>query len=301
VLKAAIPPGIAASAALAAVALAAVSADAQQPGILDRTALTYRQASFVWMDRLHPLALRTFVPLAGIEFAISGLLWILNDKETLESIGGQFIRKFTFVSFWFAILFSWELWIPYLAEGFRYAGVAASGRTTLDPSEIVRIGIDLQMAIASAAFDLLSFNPFSEFSIQIAALLVLVAYVMAAVAVTYTLIQMYLITGAGVLFLGFAAWQGTAQWTDNYLNLLAYVGIKMMVLFLLVGLGTTIGADLVETTNGMRWADMAPAGEIFFVALLFTSLVLGLPVMIARHITQGQSFGLVNAIRAKDH
>jgi hypothetical protein len=46
---------------------------------------------------------------------------------------------------------------------------------------------------------------------------------------------------------------------------------------------------------------MAPAAEIVFVALLFMSLVLGLPVMIARHITQGQSFGLVNAIRAKDH
>jgi hypothetical protein len=74
-----------------------------------------------------------------------------------------------------------------------------------------------------------------------------------------------------------------------------------MVLFLLVGLGTTIGAELVETTAGMRWTDMAPAAEIFFVALIFMSLVLGLPVMIARHITQGQSFGLVNAIRAKDH
>jgi type IV secretion system protein TrbL len=300
-LKAAIPPGIAAGLALAALALAAVPADAQQPGILDRTALTYRQASFVWMDRLHPLALRTFFPLAGIEFALSGILWMLNDKETLESIAGQFIRKFTFVSFWFAILFSWELWIPYLAEGFRYAGVTASGRTTLTPSEIVRIGSDLQVAIGSAASDWLSFNPFSGFTIQVAALLVLLAYVSAAVAISYTLVQLYLVTGAGVFFLGFAAFRGTAQWTDNYLNLLAYVGIKLMVLFLLVGLGTTIGAELVEVTAGVRWTDMAPAAEIFFVALLFLSLVLGLPVMIARHITQGHSFGLVNAIRAKDH
>ena len=106
--------------------------------------------------------------------------------------------------------------------------------------------------------------------------------------------------GAGVFFLSFAAWRSTAQFTDNYLNLLAYVGVKLMVLFLLVGLGTTVAGELVGITAGMRWTDLSPTGEILFVSLLFMTLVLGLPVMFARHITQGHSFGLVNAIRAKD-
>lgn len=292
--------GWAAVAAGAALLLAAAAAEAQQPGVLDRTALTYRRASFTWMDRLHPIAMATFIPLAGIEFAVSGLLWILNDKENLEDVAGQFVRKFTFLAFWFTVLFSWELWIPYLLDGFSRAGVIASGRTTLNPSEIVDIGIDMQAAIGIAASDWLRFNPLSGFTIQLAGLIVLTAYVVAAVAIAYTLIQGYLALGAGVLFLGFAGWRSTAQLTDNYLNLLIYVGIKLMVLFLLVGLGTTIGADMVGITAGMRWTDMAPAGEIFFISLLFMALVLGLPVMIGRHITQGHSFGLVNAIRAKD-
>lgn len=283
-----------------AVLLAAAAAEAQQPGILDRTALTYKRASFEWMDRLHPLAMATFIPLAGIEFALSGILWMMNEKENVDDVEGGFIRKFFFLSFWFTVLFSWELWIPYLLEGFRYAGVTASGRTTLNPSEIVGIGSDLQAAIGIAASDFLSFNPLSGFTTQLAALVVLLAFIVAAVAVTYTLIQGYLAMGAGVLFLGFAGWRSTAQFTDNYLNLLAYVGIKLMVLFLLVGLGTTIGADLVAITAQTRWTDLSPAGEILFVSLLFMALVLGLPVMFARHITQGHSFGLVSAIRAKD-
>ena len=286
--------------AFAAVLLLVTAAGAQEPGILDRTALTYRRASFTWMDRLHPIAMATFVPLAGIEFALSGLLWILNDREGLDDVAGQFVRKFTFVSFWFVILFTWEMWIPYILEGFRYAGVTASGRTSLNPSEIVSIGSDLQAAIGLAANDFLSFNPLSGFTTQLAALVVLLAFVVAAVAVTYTLIQGYLAMGAGVLFLGFAGWRSTAQLTDNYLNLLVYVGIKLMVLFLLVGLGTTIGADLVAVTARMRWTDLSPAGEILFVSLLFMALVLGLPVMFARHLTQGHSFGLVSAIKAKD-
>ena len=61
-----------------------------------------------------------------------------------------------------------------------------------------------------------------------------------------------------------------------------------------------MAADMVAITEQMRWTDLKPTAEILFVSILFTSLVLGLPVMFARHITQGQSFGLVSAIRAKD-
>ncbi len=103
--------GRAAVLTLAAV-LVAGAATAQEPGILDRTTLTYKQASFTWMDRLHPLAVRSFIPLAGIEFAISGLMWVLNDKEGVDDVAGQFVRKFAVLSFWFTILFGWELWIP---------------------------------------------------------------------------------------------------------------------------------------------------------------------------------------------
>jgi type IV secretion system protein TrbL len=292
--------GWAAVLVLATAAVGVAVAGAQEPGILDRTALTYRRASFEWVERLHPLAMATFIPLAGIEFALSGLLWVVNEKESIDDVESQFLRKFFFLAFWFTVLFSWELWIPYIVDGFRYAGVTASGRTTLNPSEIVRLGSDLQAAIGLAATDFLSFNPLSGFTTQLAGLVVLFAFVAAAVAVTYTLIQGYLAMGAGVLFLAFAAWRSTAQLTDNYLNLLMYIGIKLMVLFLLVGLGTTIAADLVEITAQMRWTDLSPTGEILFVALLFMALVLGLPVMFARHITQGHSFGLVSAIRAKD-
>jgi type IV secretion system protein TrbL len=224
----------------------------------------------------------------------------VNERENIDDIAGQFVRKFFFLSFWFTILFTWEMWVPYILEGFRYAGVTASGRTTLNPSEIVGIGIDLQAAIGVAANDFLSFNPLSGLTTQLAGLVVLLAFVVAAVAVTYTLIQGYLAMGAGVLFLAFAGWRSTAQLTDNYLNLLTYIGVKLMVLFLLVGLGTTVAASLVDVTARMRWRDLSPTGEILFVALLFMALVLGLPVMFARHITQGHSFGLVNAIRAKD-
>src|SRR5690606_25252873 len=103
------PPRLAGAMTLAAggVLLSAIVAEAQAPGILDRTALTYRSASFEWMERLHPLAMATFIPLAGIEFALSGLLWTLNDIETNVDVEGQFLRKFFFLSCWLTILFTW--------------------------------------------------------------------------------------------------------------------------------------------------------------------------------------------------
>src|SRR5690606_40145744 len=101
---------------------------------LDRTALTYRGASFEWMERLHPLAMATFIPLAGIEFALSGLLWAVNEKENIDDVEGQFLRKFFFLSFWFTILLTRALWFPSIIVGFRFAGVTASDRTTRHPT-----------------------------------------------------------------------------------------------------------------------------------------------------------------------
>ena len=284
---------------LAAVLLVAAAgvAAAQQPGVMDAATLSYKRASFTWMDRLHPFAMRLFALVSGIGFALAGIRWILS-REELDDVALQFVRRFAFLSFWFTIMFSWELWIPAFLDVFTAAGASASGRATLNPSEIVGIGSDLQSAIGLSAADFL-INPLAGATIQFAGLLVLLAYVVAAVAVSYTLIQSYLILGAGVLFLGFAGWESTAQYTDNYLNLLTYIGIKLMVLFLLVGLGTEVAGDMVRATAAMRWSDMSPAGQILFSSFLFASLVLGLPVMFASRITQGQQFGLVNAVRAK--
>jgi type IV secretion system protein TrbL len=283
--------------ALMLLVVGAAVAGAQQPGVLDAATLSYKRASFTWMDRLHPFAMRIFALVSGIGFALAGLRWILS-KDELDDVAIQFVRRFAFISFWFTIMFSWEMWIPAFLDVFTAAGISASGRATLNPSEIVGIGTDLQSAIGISAVDFFV-NPLAGATIQFAGLLVLLAYVIAAVAVSYTLIQSYLVMGAGVLFLGFAGWESTAQLTDNYLNLLTYIGIKVMVLFLLVGLGTEVAGEMVRATAAMRWSDMSPAGEILFSSFLFASLVLGLPVMFASRITQGQHFGLVSAVRAK--
>lgn len=283
--------------ALLLVLVVADVAAAQEPGILDRATLAYKRASFTWMDRLHPIALRIFSLVSGIGFALAGLRWILSRDE-LDAVAAQFVQRFAFISFWYTVMFTWELWIPPFMDVFRMAGITASGRATLNPSEIVGIGVDLQSAIGLSAVEFMV-NPLAGFTIQLAGLIVLLAYVVTAVAISYTLIQSYFAMGGGVLFLGFAGWEATAQMADNSLNLLTYVGIKLMVLFLLAGVGTEIAADMVRTTAGMRWTDMSPAGEVLYSAFLFMGLVLGLPVMIARHVTQGQNFGLKSAVQAK--
>lgn len=283
--------------ALLLVVVAAGVAAAQQPGIFDRATLSYKQASFTWMDRLFPITSRIFAVVSGIGFALAGLKWAVS-KDDLDDVTVQFIRRFLWITGWYTIMFTWEMWIPLFVDVFREAGIAASGRATLNPSEIVALGTDLQGAIGISAVDYFV-NPIAGFMIQSAGLVVLFAYVVTAVTVSYTLIQSYLSMGAGVLFLGFAGWESTAQLTDNYLNLLSYVGIKLMVLFLLTWTGTEISADMVRSVAGSRWTDLSPAGEVLYSAFLFTGLVMGLPVMFAKHITAGWSLGLANAVRAK--
>ena len=102
---------------------------------------------------------------------VNALIWAVQVHSTSADHGRSpaVVRNNT-------ILFTWEMWIPYIIEGFRYAGVTASGRTTLNPSEIVGIGSDLQAAIGIAANDFLSFNPLSGFTTQLAGLVVLLVW-----------------------------------------------------------------------------------------------------------------------------
>jgi P-type conjugative transfer protein TrbL len=273
---------------------------AQTPDILDTVTLRFRNAATVWMDTLHPLGLRTLVLVSGVEFAIAASLWVVHESDGPGSLQAQFLRKFTWLTFWYSVAFSWELWIPPIWNSFAFAGQTGSGLASLNPSAIVDTGIDLHNRMYDAASTLLLWDPTTAPIIVLAIFATDMAFFLMAIAICYTIIQGFLVMGAGVLFLGMAGWRSTAQMTDNYLNLVVYTGIKLMTLYLLVGVAMTVGDDMVNALGNASWFDVGPVFTVLVTALVLCSLVTGLPIFLARGITAGQQFGLVSAVRAKD-
>jgi type IV secretion system protein TrbL len=278
--------------------LMAADAAAQAPGVLDRMTLDYRSAYLGWVDRLLPIAQRTFVLLAGIEFGVAGALWMLRGD--LDEMASGFILKFAFLAFWFALIFSFEWWVPPILDGFITAGRIGSGGSILSPSSVLDIGDRIFFEINdSVGGGSLVLNPVAVITALIAAVITALCFVGVAVMLSLVLIEAYLVLGAGVLFLGFAAWRATAGFAEGYLIYVAHVGIKVFVVHLIVGLGITLAqtwADYLRAAAGPF--DMGPVWQVLAGSILFVVVTVTLPRSFAGGITGRVSLGLANAVRA---
>ena len=58
--------------------------------------------------------------------------------------------------------------------------------------------------------------------------------------VTKTLGESFIVIGAGVLFIGFSGSRWTKFFTERYLSYVASVGVKLFVLYLIMGVGITL-------------------------------------------------------------
>lgn len=290
--------GIAAALVLTLLATGdAVAAQAPQ-GILDEMALDYRTVSFTWLDRLIPVAQRLFVLLAGIEFVISGAIWMLRGD--LDEAVGQFVLKFAFLSFTFALIFSFEFWVPEIINGFTQAGAIGSGQGLIGPSRVLDIGDQVYAAMAEATRTVtVMVNPVSVLTIGLAATLTALCYVGVAVMLVLVLIESYLVLGAGVVFLGFVGFRATAPFAENYILYAFHVGIKLFLIHLLAGLGATLAQSWAAYIRGTAGPlDMGPIWQVLAGSVVFVLVVMVLPRSFARGITGGASLGLANAVRA---
>src|SRR5260370_10141870 len=79
----------------------------------------------------------------------------------------------------------------------------------------------------------------------LAALIIALAYVAIAAQLVLVLIESYVVLGGGVLFLGFSAFRGTAAFAENLIAYTFGVGIKVFLLYLIVGLGSQIAKSWI--------------------------------------------------------
>lgn len=216
---------------------------ASPDGILDGVVHTYSSASLGWLAAALPLAQRLFAVLATLELAVSGLLWALG-REGLDAVAAGLLKKFLVLSFLFTLLFEFPLWLPAVTRSFEAAGQAASGTTTVNPSLLLDDGIAIGAHMLQAIDDAgLLTHPAGALIADLTALLVLLAYALIAAQLCLTLCEVSLVLTGGALFLGFAGFRVTAPLAEGYLVYSFQTGIKVYLLYLLTGVGSTLSAQ----------------------------------------------------------
>lgn len=283
-----------------AVAMPAFAQAAQQQPVLDGIANQYRDASRLWRPRLIPVAQQLFMLLASIEFVVSGIIWTLR-KDSLDEIAAKFLLKFTLVAFLLALITSFTFWIPPIVNGFAAAGERAIGAGgTVSPSGIIDIGRETSLSILGALdAGVMLTNPAMAIYGAIAAMIVALAYTAIAAMLVLVLVESYVVLGGGVLFLGFSAFRGTAAFAENLIAYTFGVGIKIFMLYLIVGLGSQIARGWIPLIQSSTF--FGPASPLFQVvggAVIFAVLAIRVPNAVASRLSGGSTFGIANALRA---
>jgi type IV secretion system protein TrbL len=269
-------------------------------GILDGVVQEYGAASLGWLAAVLPMAQRLFAMLATLELAVSGIFWAVG-REGLDAVAAALLRKFIVLSFLFTLLFEFPLWLPYVTRGFEAAGQAASGTSTVNPSQILGYGISIGAHMLSAIEDAgLLTHPAGVFVADFTALIVILAYALIAVELCLTLCEVTLVLSGGALFLGFAGFRVTAPFAEGYLLFSFRTGIKVYLLYLLVSVGTTLSRQWAQIDfhlfEGVAPPTLAPQFAVMTGAMVLC-LLAWRTGGIASRLVQAASFRLQEALR----
>jgi type IV secretion system protein TrbL len=280
---------------------------AQAPGsspqdapVLDGIRQTYQAAARGWLPRLVPVAQRLFVVLAGLEFALSGAVWALR-RESLDQVAGKFLLKFTLIAFLLALITSFQYWIPPLVDGFAVAGETAIGQsTTVNPSDVIDIGRENAMLVMkSLHVSVVLQDPAMAIYGALSAFVIALSFMAVAAQLTLVIIESYIVLGAGVLFLGFSAFRGTASFAENLIAYALHVGVKIFFLYLIVGIGTELARSwppLIASSD--FFGPLSPLFQVVGGALIFAVLAIAVPTTVAARLAVRPSIGIAEALRA---
>ena len=229
-----------------------------------------------WITKLLGAAQRLFFLLAGIEVAWSFTLLAI-EKADFQALTATIVRKIMWIGIFYGILLYGVTpggggWIPAIIDSFHILGQNASSIGAIGPSAIVGFGVnmcvDLLSSLKGADF-LAAFA--SSMALVFCAVIIFISYLAIAIQFVVAMVESYLVVGAGVIFLGFGGSRWTAAYVERYIAYAISVGMKILVLYLLVGAGMTVSQGWIQVAqNAASSPDPARTGfDLAAAAVMF--------------------------------
>jgi len=222
------------------------------------------------------------------------------NRRTVDEMLLGFIRKLLVLGVFYAFLSEFPLWVPRIVEGFQAAGQAASRTQDLSPSGVMKVGVDVSTSLLVAANDAGFLVPAAAvLLVPLVTLIVMIAFVCIAAQLVMTLVESYLVVTGGVIFLGFAAFRGSAPLADKYVVYAVQVGVKLFLLYLLVGTGLALAgtwAQDIERQMAAQGGSLKPLYDVLAGSLVFALLVWRIPTQVSHFLTQSVHLHLREAL-----
>ena len=246
----------------------------------------YRSFRTTWITNIWPYANTLFALLAVIEFACSAAVMAL-EKTDLQSWTSALIRKIMWLGAFYALLLYGRQWIPAIIDSFSQLGGSAAGingNQGLSPSDVFTQGLNIAAALMDAASSSAFFtNPGTCLAVMLAAALVVIAFIAVTIQYIVAVVESYLVVSAGVIFLGFGGSRWTTPYVERYIGLGASTGVKIMILYMLIGVGMSLSGGWLNEAAGIGTSpNPSMTGfDVMGAALIFMMLCWQVPKLFA--------------------
>ncbi len=216
--------------------------------------------------------------LIAIDVTIAALFWTLDEDG---NILGRLIKKVLYVGAFSFILNNFQMLAGAIFNSFSQLGLDASANNLsasdlLKPGKLAGLGFAAAHPLLSQANDLAGRDIFWSNIVTVAILLlswliVLLAFFVLSIQLFIIILEFKLTTLAGFVLVPFAFWNRTAFLAERVLGNVMTSGIKVMVMAVIIGIGSTFFTQYVAN-SGAADLDLSQVVTLLLMALTLLGL-----------------------------
>ncbi|MFB9951649.1 P-type conjugative transfer protein TrbL [Rhizobium puerariae] len=237
-----------------------------------------------------------------IDVTLAALFWSWSADDDIIA---RLVKKTLFVGVFAYLIGNWNNLAKIVFDSFAGLGLKASGtgftaQDLMRPGKVAQTGLDAARPLLDSISDLMGWIAFFENFIQIACLLfawalVILAFFILAVQLFVTLIEFKLSTLAGFVLIPFGLFGKTAFMAERVLGNVISSGIKVLVLAVIVGIGSTLFEQFTQGFGGQT-PSIDDAMAIVLAALSLVGLGIFGPGIASGLVSGGPQLGAGAAI-----
>jgi type IV secretion system protein TrbL len=238
--------------------------------------------------------------LVAIDITLAGLFWALMGEDNVPA---QLIKKVLYVGFFALLLNNFKGLADIVFQSFAGLGLKASGASLtaadlMRPGFVASTGFTASRPLLEKAGELIGITSFftnfvTIVVLMLAWLIVLLAFFVLSVQLFISIIEFKLTVLAGFVLVPFALFGHTAFLAERVLGNVISSGIKLMVLAIVVGIGTTLFGVAVRPTGEIT---LTQAASCILAAIAVFGLAVFIPGLAAGLVSGAPQLGAGSAV-----
>lgn len=273
----------------------------ESTGVIDRFLDTFARYIDSGFGLIHGDVAFLASSLIVIDVTLAFLFWTWGEGDDIVA---RLVRKTLQVGFFAFLISNWNGLAKIIFLSFSGLGLKAAGSGSADdllhPGKIAATGIDAARPLYDQATALAGpvgiFTNFAQIAVLLLAFaIVLLAFFIIAIQLFVTLIEFKLTTLAGFVLVPFGLFGRTAFLAERVLGNVMATGVKVLVLAVIIGIGSTIFHEFVLDFGGTP-PTLEQVASLALAALTLLGLAIFGPGIASGLISGGPQLGAGAAV-----